>query len=229
MAVLYVVSTPIGNVGDITIRALDILKNGEVVLFAENPANTVKLLSKLGVKRSVYKLNQFSDLKKNANLVDVLMSDQDMAYVTDAGTPAVSDPGYELVGYVRENFPNMRIEVVPGASALTAAIAVAGVDVRPFVFWGFLPTKKGRKTIIDKICEDFEKNNIVFESKYRVVKLLRDVMERRDDVGVIVCKELTKINERVFVGSVGEVLHEIEAGGEELLRGEFVVIFLTRG
>lgn len=222
LGTLYVVGTPIGNLEDVTLRALRILKEADVI-FCEDTRVTKRLLDKYDIHTRTTSLNARTEHAKIGSVMGALTEGKKVALVSDAGTPGVSDPGGLVVSVVREKMPDVRIEVIPGPSALTAALSIASVPVADFVFLGFLPHKKGRQTLFKEIAES-KRAMIFYESPHRIMKTLaslRDVLE--DDRIVGIARELTKIYEEIVRGSATEVLSYFETNKEKQ-KGEFVVI-----
>lgn len=221
MGILYIVATPIGNMEDITLRALRTLKEVDMV-FAEDTRVTRKLFQKHGIETPLKSYHQRSGKAAGDLVLSFLTEGKRVALVTDAGTPGISDPGNELIARVRTESPETKIEPIPGASALTAALSVAGVPTNDFLFLGFLPHKKGRKTILDGIMAS-EKTVVLFESPHRIRKLFDELFERVPERRAVVARELTKMFESVVPGSVSDVRDMLENGAIPA-RGEFVVI-----
>ena len=221
MGILYIIATPIGNREDITLRALRILKEADVV-FAEDTRVTKKLFILYGIATPLRSYHQRSEKAAGNLAVSLLGEGKHVALVTDAGTPGISDPGNELVARVRAELPETKIEPVPGPSALTAALSVAGVPTNSFLFLGFLPHKKGRKTALDGIKES-EQTIVLYESPHRIRKLFNELFERIPERRAVVARELTKIFESVVSGSVSDLRSMLESGAIPA-RGEFVVI-----
>lgn len=216
---LYVVATPIGNLEDITLRALRILK--EVAIIAcEDTRVTKKLLTHYTIDTPVISFHQHSDDKKIALLMEKMHAGEDVAVVTDAGTPGVSDPGNMLVAAaVVEGFS---VQPIPGASALAALISVAGIDMQKFIFLGFPPHKKGRETFFKEVAA--VKNPVLYyESPHRVIKNLTLLKELAPTKSIILGRELTKLFEETVRGSFDEVL-EYFASNPGKIKGEFVII-----
>jgi len=165
MSVLFIVATPIGNMEDITLRALRTLKEADVV-FAEDTRVTRKLFGRHGISTPLKSYHQRSGKGAGDAVISALLDGRKVALVTDAGTPGVSDPGNELIERVRAEAPDAKIEPIPGPSALTAALSVAGLPTNDFLFLGFLPHKKGRKTLLDEIART-ERTVVLFESPHR--------------------------------------------------------------
>jgi len=218
MATLYVVATPIGNLGDMTHRALEVLASVSVIA-AEDTRVTRKLLQHYDIHNSVISYHAQSTDKVRDGVVERLENGEDVALVTDAGTPGISDPGTELVAHARA--AGITVAAVPGASALTAALSIAGIPTNEFVFLGFLPHKKGRQTLFSEIAES-ERTMVFYESPHRILKTLVSLSEVLEDQKVSVFRELTKMYEEVVQGSASEILSYFEENTEHV-RGEFVV------
>lgn len=221
MPTLYVIGTPIGNLEDITLRAIRILKESDVIA-CEDTRVTKRLLDRYEIKDK--KLIAFNEEKSGvsvAKIISILEDGKNVAYVSDAGTPAISDPGARLVRSVQE--AGFKIEVIPGPSALTSAISISGLDIGEFVFLGFLPHKKGRETLFKEISES-KRTMIFYESTHRLEKTLEKLASILDGGRrIAVGKELTKIHEAMIVGSAESVFCEFKSN-PQLQKGEFVVI-----
>lgn len=217
---LLVVATPIGNLGDITLRALDTLKSADVIA-CEDTRVTAKLLTRYGIEKPLLIYHEAGVRALTARPLALLEEGKRVALVSDAGTPGLSDPGAKLVAQARAL--GARVESVPGPSALAAALSVAGLPLAEFAFLGFPPHKKGRQTFFKRLAS--EKRAVIFyESPHRIEKALAALatllpQERQ----VLVLRELTKIHESVVSGSAAEVAAHFIAQPEEV-RGEFVVI-----
>jgi len=221
MGKLSIIATPIGNLEDITLRAIRTLKEADLIL-CEDTRVTRKLLLHLGITTPTSSYHAHSTDKKSDSILGLLEEGKHLALVTDAGTPGVSDPGGELVHRVREMFGNdVTIEAIPGASSLSAALSVAGLKGRQFVFYAFLPHKKGRETVFKTIAGD-ARAAVFFESTHRIIKALESLEKLIPHRRIAVCKELTKKFEAVFVGTPEEVLAEISL--PDKAKGEFVVV-----
>ena len=217
---LSIVATPIGNLGDLTFRALWNLKECTVV-YAEDTRVILKLLNHYGLRKSVFRLDAATEGKKGNEVIERLEKGEHVVYVTDAGTPGISDPGARLVAAVREALPEAKIEAIPGPSALTAALSIAGLQSDEFLLLGFLPHKKGRQTAIKKIAAS-EYPVVLYESPHRILKLLKELDAAAPKSRVTIARELTKIHEEVLVGSPAELSRQLQA--KKAVRGEFVVI-----
>ena len=225
MGKLSVVATPIGNLEDITLRALRTLKECDVI-YAEDTRLTAKLLARYQIKKSLQRLDAATEIKKANEIIARLEAGEHVALVSDAGTPGISDPGARLVKAVREHPYILKdvgvlIEAIPGPSALTAALSVAGIDSSEFTFLGFLPHKKGRQTLLKKIAAN-EFPTVLYESPHRILKLLKE-LETLKVSHVTIARELTKIHEEVIAGTPAELLAHFSAH-PSTIRGEFVVI-----
>ena len=214
---LYIVATPIGNLEDITLRAIRILKEVDYV-FAEDTRVTKKLLNHLEIETTIYRYDEHTKQHQVENIVNLLKEGKNIALVTDAGTPCISDPGYEVVDEALKN--DIKVVPIPGVSAMTAAASVAGVSMRRFVFEGFLPKKKGRQTLLKSFAD--EKRTIMFfESPHRVVRTLKDIEEFIGEREVVLIREITKIYEEIVRGTTKELIEKFE---KQTLKGEFVII-----
>jgi 16S rRNA (cytidine1402-2'-O)-methyltransferase len=218
MGTLSIVATPIGNLEDITLRALRTLKEADAI-FAEDTRVISKLLARYEIKKPLYRLDASKEDKRAQEIIERIGNDESVVFVTDAGTPGISDPGSRLVAFVRA--AGFQPVTIPGPSALTAALSIAGVDAAEFVFLGFLPHKKGRQTALKGIA--LEKRAIVlYESPHRILKLLLELEAVIGERMVVVARELTKIHEEVLSGTARELHARLESAGSA--RGEFVVI-----
>jgi 16S rRNA (cytidine1402-2'-O)-methyltransferase len=225
MATLFVVATPIGNLEDISLRALRILKEVDLIL-CEDTRVTKKLLDRYQIKKPLLSYHQHSKLQKIDYIISLLKEEKNLALVSDSGTPGISDPGNKLVEEVINRLgEKVKIIPIPGPSALTCAASVSGFPMDKFLFLGFLPKKKKRKEILKEIL-DSKYPIIFYESPYRILKTLKELdLEARAynlEPEVVVCRELTKKFETIYRGKLKKVIEEIEKG---VIKGEFVVIF----
>lgn len=220
---LSVVATPIGNLGDVTLRALEVLRQADAIA-AEDTRVTSKLLARYDIKKPLLVYHAQSGRLAATRILTLLGEGKRVALVTDAGTPSVSDPGSELVTAVRDRLgDDVRVEAIPGPSALTAALSIAGVPVHEFTFLGFLPHKKGRQTIMKEIAAA-ERAYVFYESPHRIEKALGELAGvLSDERTVVVLRELTKIFESVQRGTASELAAYFKSHPKEV-RGEFVVI-----
>lgn len=218
---LSIVATPIGNLEDITLRALRTLKEADVV-YAEDTRMALKLLSHFDLETPVRRLDAFKEREKAPQIVERIREGERVAYITDAGTPGISDPGGRLVALVRAEAPEATIETVPGPSALTAALSIAGVATDDFLFLGFLPHKKGRQTALNYIAQSTH-TVVLYESPHRIEKFLKGMKEVAPLRRITIARELTKVYEEILTGTA-EALLAILAEHPQKVRGEFVVI-----
>lgn len=224
MSILRIVATPIGNLEDITLRALRTLKESDFIL-CEDTRVTRKLLDRYEITTPTISYHQHSGDVKVDKIFSLFKAGKNLALVTDAGTPGISDPGGKLVSLVRQEFGNqILIESVPGVSALGAAISIAGAGFDRFLFLGFLPHKKGRQTMLREVMAS-EYPVVLYESKHRIVKLLEEleIIRAQTDLQVMVARELTKMHESLYSGTAASILQEINSDPNNL-KGEFVVL-----
>ena len=219
MGILYIVATPIGNLGDITLRSLEILKSVDFIA-CEDTRVTSKLLNHYSIKKPLISYHQHSELKKIDFIVDKLKEGSNIALVTDAGTPGISDPGNILVAEAVKN--NIEIHPIPGSSALSSIISIAGIDLQKFLFLGFPPHKKGRETFFKEVIS-FKYPVVYYESPHRFIKNLELLKLLECSKRIIIGRELTKIFEEVQRGNVEEILSYYQEN-EDKIKGEFVVI-----
>ncbi len=217
---LYIVSTPIGNLKDISERALEVLKSVKIII-AESPNDSVRLLNAYGIEG--VKMFKYND--KNAHLVDKkveeILKEYDVAYITSAGTPGISDPGQNIVEIAVRL--DVKINVIPGPSSLVSAIAVSGIRAKQFTFISFPPKKPGQLRNLFKDYLDKKEVLIFFESTYRILKTVEAIKEIAPECRLFVAKEMTKMFEKYFRGVPGDVLEKIKSDPKNS-KGEFVVI-----
>jgi 16S rRNA (cytidine1402-2'-O)-methyltransferase len=215
---LFLVPTPIGNLKDITLRALEVLKDVDVIL-AEDTRNTSRLLKHYQIQTALSPYHQHNEHKILGHLIDQLLAGKKMAVVTDAGTPGISDPAFLLVRECIRN--NITVETLPGATAFVPALVNSGLTTNRFVFEGFLPIKKGRHTLLTQLTEE-ERTIILYESPLRLVKTLEDLIQYFGaDRQCCVSRELTKMFEENARGSLKEVLEHFK---QKTVKGEIVLI-----
>lgn len=222
MSNLYIVSTPIGNLEDITFRAINTLKSVDLIL-CEDTRQTKKLLDKYDIKKPTMSYHAQSKLAKTDKIFTLLEEGKDLALVSDAGTPGISDPGAMLVAQVKKHFDNnVKVIPIPGATALIAALSGSGFPTHEFVFLGFLPHKKGRETLFKEMSTS--KRTVAFyESPHRIMKTLVSLVEHAPNKKVCIARELTKIYEEFITGTSTEVL-EYFSTNKDKIRGEFTVL-----
>lgn len=223
MSTLYIVATPIGNLEDITLRALRTLKEADIIL-CEDTRVTRVLLEKYGIKTPTESYHARSRFSKTEKILEWLKEGKNIALISDSGTPAISDPGSHLVSLARKEFGDeVSVVAVPGASALTAAFSISGFPGSQFLFFGFLPHKKGREMLFKEIAAS--KRPVVFyESPHRIMKTLMSLKKILLGARIVfIARELTKIYEEGVTGTAGELLSYFEENKQKI-RGEFVVI-----
>ena len=219
MSKFYIVSTPIGYLSDITLRALEILKSVDLIL-CEDTRVTKKLLDHFGIKTPVLSYHQHSKLRRVEYIIQLLKEGKNLALVSDAGTPGISDPGGKLISVAMKQCDNLTIVPIPGPSALTTAASISGFPMDKFLFLGFPPTKRKRKKFFKEVIES--KYPVIFyESPYRILKTLNELKIMKDDLKIVVARELTKKFETIYRGKIEEVIKRIE---KDKIKGEFVVI-----
>lgn len=221
MAKFYVVATPIGNMGDITLRALEVLKNVDLVL-CEDTRETGKILHKYEIKKPTMSYHAQSKLAKTDKIFELLREGQNLALVSDAGTPGISDPGAMLISKIKNELPEVEVIPIPGATALITALSASGLPTHEFTFLGFLPHKKGRETLFKEISES--KRTVVFyESPHRILKTLEALEKFTPNKKVCIARELTKIYEEIKTGSPKELLEYLSKNPIKQ-KGEFTVL-----
>lgn len=223
MGILYIVATPIGNLKDLTWRALEILREVDLVV-CEDTRQTIKLLNHYGIKKPLVSYFQHSKLTKIDYIVEQLRQGKKVALVTDAGTPGISDPGGKLIELVTNHLPLITILPIPGPNAAIAALSVSGFPADKFIFLGFPPHKKGRNKFFEEVAQ--AKYTVVFyESTHRIIKTLKQLIEARNltERQIVVCRELTKQFESIYRGSAEEILKILESDKNNQ-KGEFVIV-----
>jgi 16S rRNA (cytidine1402-2'-O)-methyltransferase len=221
VSTLYICATPIGNLHDISLRALEVLKEVDLIL-CEDTRVTKKLLNHYQIETRTISYYQHSKLKKVEYIIQLLREGKNLALVSDAGTPGISDPGGQLVSKVYDS--GFKIVPVPGPSALTAALSVSGMPADRFLFLGFPPHRKKRKKFFEEVINS--KYPVIFyESPHRIIKTLLELKSMFQALGfnsqVVVCRELTKKFETIYRGKIEKIIEQLE---KEETRGEFVVI-----
>ncbi len=214
---LYVVSTPVGNLKDISLRALEVREQVDLIA-AEDTRHTGILLRRHGISKTMLSYHEHNEQRRAVELVGLLEAGKDVALVSNAGTPTVSDPGYRVVALAAER--GLDVVPIPGASALLAALVASGLPTDRFLFEGFLPRKKGRSTRLEELAA-FRGTVILYEAPPRLGGTLEDVRTHFGERRVALCRELTKKFETVIRGSVTEVLEEV---GRKTPKGECVLV-----
>ena len=213
---LFLVATPIGNLEDITFRAVNILKSVDLIA-AEDTRQTLKLLNHYEISKPLISYHRHNEDTRSDILIEKLNEGKNIAVVTDAGTPGISDPGEEVVKEAIKN--EIKVVPIPGACAMINALIASGLDTKEFAFYGFLPlNKKLRKETLEKINNE-GKTTIIYEAPHRIKDTLSELQKNFGDINIVVAKELTKIHEQYYRGKISEVNNMIETP-----KGEFIII-----
>ncbi len=225
---LYVVATPIGNLKDITLRAIEILKSVEYIA-CEDTRKTGMLLRSIGVEKRAMLISYYEGTEEARipNILNILLNGQDVALVSDSGTPAVSDPGFRLI---RESLRNgVKVVSIPGPSALISALVSSGLPTDKFIFLGFLPKKEGNRIKLLKNTKEgnskIESTIIIYEAPHRLLKVLKSMLEVYGDIQITLARELTKIHEEVKTDSIENFIEKYK---KQDPRGEYVVLWNTK-
>lgn len=219
---LYIVPTPIGNLEDMTLRAIRILKEVDLVL-CEDTSVTQKLFKEYNITTKTSLFYAQSGVKNIEKIMQMLEDGKQIALVSDAGTPTISDPGVLLVDKVRKELPDVVIVALPGASALITALSASGISSATFIFYGFVPHKKGRETLFKTIAEN-DMTSVFYESVHRIEKTLESLSKSLDTTRqLVIAREMTKMHEEVIRGTAQEIKTYFEVNKDHL-RGEFVVV-----
>ncbi len=225
MGTLFVVATPIGNLNDLSPRAIETLKNADYIL-VEDTRQTIKLLNHFDIKNKMVSYHKFNERERISEIISDLKSDKNIAIVSDAGTPCISDPGYILVKKTLEN--DIKVIGIPGCSAVITALSIGGLDTSSFTFYGFVPTEnKPRKELFNKIKISDIKTKVIYESPKRIIKLLKDLNNEMPGCVVSVCSELTKFHESCVYGKIDEVYEKMKDDPNSL-KGEYVVLISNK-
>ena len=217
---LFIVATPIGNLGDITLRAIDTLKNADVIA-AEDTRHSRPLLNHLGLDKPMLSLHEHNERARIDHILDLLQQGRNVALISDAGTPLISDPGFPLTRAVID--AGLRVTPVPGASSVVAALSAAGLPTDRFCFHGFLPHRDSERERKLQRIVDQPGVHVLFESTHRIMRLLKQLQSLPEGTEVVVAKELTKRHERFIRGNASDCLERLQAE-PDLQKGEFVVL-----
>ena len=215
---LYLCATPIGNLEDMTYRAVRVLQEVDLIA-AEDTRNSIKLLNHFEIKTPMTSYHEYNKIEKGHKLVEKLLAGTDIALITDAGTPGISDPGEELVKMCHE--AGVTVTAVPGAAACITALTISGQGTRRFAFEAFLPTDKKVRQAVLKELENETRTIVMYEAPHRLVRTLELLLSTLGDRGVSICRELTKRHETVYKTTLSEALAHYE---EETPRGECVIV-----
>lgn len=216
---LYLIASPIGNLEDITLRALSVLKQVDVIL-CEDTRTTIKLLRHYGIEKPLIAYHQQSHARAIDKIIHMIEVGSTLALMTDAGTPGISDPGNELIATLLAHCPTLKIIPIPGPSAVNTLCSIAGIPMNAFLFAGFPPHKKKRNAFFARIVQSHDPV-VFFESPHRIIKSLRELSVLLPNAYAIIGRELTKMHETIYRGMIDELLDRIEKEGP---RGEFTVI-----
>ncbi len=219
---LYIISTPIGNLKDITLRALEVLKEVDFIA-CEDTRVTGFLLNHFEIKKELVSLNANNESQKADYILDRIVNGENCGLVSDAGTPAISDPGIRLISAAVKR--EINIITIPGPSAVTAALTLSALPTNAFVFEGFIPQKKGRQKKLRELSEE-KRTIVIYESTYRIEKLINELNEYMPGRLIVVCREITKKFEEVWRGYPGDILNTLN---ERTIKGEFVIVIAPAG
>ncbi len=219
MPSLYIIATPIGNLEDITLRALRVLKDVDAIL-CEDTRQTKKLIERYEIKKTMISYHHHSKIGKLGQIAEMLRENKDLALVSDAGTPGISDPGNLLIKYLIDEEIDVNIVPIPGPSGVAAAISISGFPTDKFMFLGFVPHKKGRQTFFENLKNE-GKTVVFYESPHRIIKTLDSLTKCIPDKEIVICRELTKIYETIYRGKPDEVAKKITP---DQVKGEFIVV-----
>lgn len=215
--VIYIIPTPIGNLEDITLRAIRILKESDLIL-VEDSRVTGKLLNHFDITTKMITYHAFNEHKKKDLIIDKINEGLKISLVSDAGTPSISDPGFLLIRECIKN--NITITCLPGPTACITALVKSGLPCEKFQFEGFLPVKKKRTQVLNKIA-NHENTTVIYESPHRILKTLNDLKELCGERDIAVIKELSKVYETAYRGKIQEIINQVS---NSTLKGEFVIV-----
>ena len=217
---IYLVATPIGNLSDISMRAIETLKNADIIA-CEDTRNTIRLLNHFEIKGHLTSYHEYNKIDKAYELCEKVKEGKNIAFVSDAGMPAISDPGYELVDIAYKE--GLEVTVVPGASAVVSALAISGISSRRFAFEGFLPADKNeKKEILTELSQE-SRTIILYEAPHRLLKTLKELFEYMGDRNIAIVREITKLHEEVLRGKLADIIADYES--EKIaIRGEYVLV-----
>ena len=218
---LYLIATPIGNLEDITLRAINTLKEVDIIA-AEDTRHTLKLLNHLEISKPLISYHRHNEEVKSKDLIEKLLSGKSIGVVTDAGTPGISDPGEEIVKEAIKN--GIQVMPIPGACAAINALIASGLSTKEFIFFGFLPLNKKLRTQKFEDIARQKKTIIIYEAPHRIEATLNEIKEKFGNIQIVLAKEITKIHENFIRGTIEEVLEQIKD-----VRGEFILMFEMNG
>jgi 16S rRNA (cytidine1402-2'-O)-methyltransferase len=212
---VYVVPTPIGNLGDMTFRAIEILKNVEVI-FSEDTRITLQLLNHFEIKKKLIHMDDHNEETIKEKVLEYLRNNKSVAIVTDRGTPIISDPGYKTVKYLREKGYN--VIALPGATAFVPALVASGISAEHFIFYGFLSSKEKKMYDELEMLKDSEYTLVFYEAPHRILRTLEAMLKVFGDRNISISREISKLHEMVYVGKISKALETID------VKGEFVIV-----
>ena len=218
---LYLIATPIGNLEDITLRAINTLKEVDIIA-AEDTRHSLKLLNHLNISKPLISYHRHNEDVKTKELIALLIQGKNVGLITDAGTPGISDPGEEVVKQAIEN--DINIIPIPGACAAINALISSGMSTKEFIFYGFLPLNK---KLIEEKFEDIKRQNktiIIYEAPHRIKSSLKEINEKFGNIKIVLAKEITKIHEEFIRGNIEEIINNIQE-----VKGEYIIIFEIKG
>ena len=214
---LYIVSTPIGNIKDITFRAIEVLESVDYIV-CENPNNSKKLLNHYNINKKLIQLNAIIEENNTSNILNLLKNGNNIAYISDAGTPCISDPGQILVSNAIKE--NIEVSVIPGASAILTSLAGSGLNISNFTFVGFLSNKSGTRLNQLKELSKINSTLVIYESSHRILDTIKDIKQTfNNDLNICIAKELTKIHEEYIRDKIANISLD-----KEKVKGEFVIL-----
>ena len=214
---LYIVSTPIGNIKDITFRAIEVLENADYIV-CENPNNSKKLLNHYNINKKLIQLNAIIEENNTSNILNLIKNGNNIAYISDAGTPCISDPGQILVNNAIKE--NIEVSVIPGASAILTALVGSGLNISNFTFVGFLSNKSGTRLNQLKELNKINSTLVIYESSHRILDTINDIKQIfNNDINICIAKELTKIHEEYIRDNIANISLD-----KEKAKGEFVIL-----
>lgn len=217
---IYLVATPIGNLSDMSVRAIETLKNADIIA-CEDTRNTIRLLNHFEIKGHLTSYHEYNKIDKAYELCEKVKEGKDIAFVSDAGMPAISDPGYELVDIAYKE--GLEVTVIPGASAVVSALAISGISSRRFAFEGFLPADKNeKKEILTELSQE-SRTIILYEAPHRLLKTLKELFEYMGDRNIAIVREITKLHEEVLRGKLADIIADYESE-KVAIRGEYVLV-----
>jgi len=216
---LYIVATPIGNLEDISIRSQKTLSGADIII-CENPKHSLKLLAKLGIKKKMYSLHDHNEDKIIKKIENHIL-EYSIILISDAGSPLISDPGYKLVQFYINN--KLHVTTIPGPSSIISSLQISGMSIDSFKFLGFAPKNKSRfEKFIENLKSEYQ-TSIFFVSSHRLILCLEALQKKLNKRKISVCKELTKLNEKIFRGYAKEIVEELKQNKKSVL-GEFVIL-----